>query len=193
LAAIINAGYKPGQDIGLGIDVGSSELYDPETKKYIFKLDQANFTSSNLAGLYQEWFRRYPIISIEDGLAEDDWEGWRELTDLLGSEILLIGDDLFATNIRRLRQGLKEQVANAVLIKPNQVGTITETVDCINLAQRHNYKIMISHRSGETDDDFIADLAVASGADYIKSGSLSRGERLVKYNRLMEIEILLNG
>lgn len=188
IAAIINAGYEPGNDIGLGIDVGSSGLYNPETKKYIFKLDQAKFTSTNLIGLYYEWFRKYPIISIEDGLAEDDWDGWRELTSELGSEIMLIGDDLFVTNIDRLRQGLKEKAANSVLIKPNQVGTLTETVACVQLAQKHNYRIMVSHRSGETCDDFIADLAVAVSADFIKSGSLSRSERLAKYNRLMEIE-----
>jgi len=188
LAAIVNAGYVPGKDIGLGTDVGSSELYDPETGKYIFKLDRSNFTNSNLVGLYNEWFRRYPFVSLEDGLAEDDWEGWRELTKELGKELLLIGDDLFTTNIERLRMGLKEKVANAILIKPNQVGTLTETINCIKLAQRHNYKIMASHRSGETCDDFIADLAVAVGADYIKAGSLSRGERLAKYNRLLEIE-----
>jgi len=188
MAAIINAGYKTGQDVGIGIDVGSSGLYNKETKKYIFKLDQANFTNNNLIGLYYEWFRKYPIISIEDGLAEDDWEGWDELTRELGSEMLLIGDDLFVTNIERLRQGLKKKVANAILIKPNQVGTLTETIECLKLAQKHNYKIMVSHRSGETCDDFIADLAVATNADYIKSGSLSRSERLAKYNRLMEIE-----
>lgn len=188
MAAIINAGYRPGKDIGLGIDVGSSQLYNPETKKYIFKLDKANFTSATLAGLYYEWFRKFPIVSIEDGLAEDDWEGWRELTRELGNEIMLVGDDLFVTNINRLRQGLKEKAANAVLIKPNQVGTLTETIECVKLAQKHNYKTMVSHRSGETNDDFIADLAVAVGADYIKAGSLSRGERLAKYNRLMEIE-----
>lgn len=188
VAAMIKAGYKPGEDVGLGIDVGSSELYNSETKKYLFRLDQANFTTNNLIGLYDEWFRKYPIISIEDGLAEDDWEGWRELTKELGDEMLLIGDDLFVTNTERLRKGLKEKVANAVLIKPNQVGTLSETIDCIKLAQKHNYRIMISHRSGETCDDFIADLAVAVGAEFIKSGSLSRGERLAKYNRLMEIE-----
>lgn len=191
VAAMINAGYEPGKEIGLGIDVGSSELYNKETKKYIFKLDQSNFTNDNLIGLYNEWFRKFPIISIEDGLEQDDWDGWRELTKELGGEMLLIGDDLFATNINRLRQGLKERVANAVLIKPNQVGSLTETIDCIKLAQKHNYKIMASHRSGETCDDFIADLAVAAGADYIKAGSLSRGERLAKYNRLMEIEEMI--
>jgi enolase len=189
IAAMINAGYEPGKDVGLGIDVGSSQLYDAETKKYIFKLDRASFTGSNLIGLYYEWFRKYPLVSIEDGLAEDDWEGWQELTRELGSEIMLIGDDLFVTNIDRLREGLKVNAANAILIKPNQVGTLSETIACIKLAQKHNYRTMASHRSGETVDDFIADLAVAARCDYIKAGSLSRGERLAKYNRLMEIEL----
>jgi len=188
IAAILNAGYEPGKDIGLGVDVGSSGLYDEETKKYIFKLDRSSFTSSNLVGLYNEWFRRFPFVSIEDGLGEDDWEGWRELNKELGKELLLIGDDLFTTNVERLRKGLKEKAANAILIKPNQVGTLTETIECVKLAQRHGLKVMASHRSGETCDDFIADLAVAIGADYIKAGSLSRGERLAKYNRLLEIE-----
>lgn len=191
MAAIINAGYKPGKDIGLGIDVGSSTLYNSETKKYIFKLDHANFTSNTLIGLYHEWLRKFPIISIEDGLAEDDWDGWRELNEELGKDMLLIGDDLFVTNIKRLRKGLKEKAANAILIKPNQVGTLSETIECVKLAQKHGLKVMVSHRSGETCDDFIADLAVAVGADFIKSGSLSRGERLAKYNRLMEIEDML--
>ncbi|MDP2736859.1 MAG: phosphopyruvate hydratase [bacterium] len=188
MAATIKAGYKPGGQIGLGIDVGSSQLYNKADGKYIFKLDRASFTSSTLVGLYYEWFRKYPIISIEDGLAEDDWAGWRELNKELGSDIMLVGDDLFATNLERLRKGIKERAANAILIKPNQVGTLTETIACIKLAQAHNYKIMVSHRSGETTDDFIADLAVAVGANYIKAGSLARGERVVKYNRLMEIE-----
>jgi len=188
IASMVEAGYAPGKDVGFGIDVGSSGLYNTEKNKYIFKLDNAAFTTNNLVGLYNEWFRKYPIISIEDGLAEDDWEGWRELTRELGSEMLLIGDDLFVTNTERLRKGLKEKAANAILIKPNQVGTLTETIECIKLAQKHDYKLMISHRSGETADDFIADLAVAVGAEYIKSGSLSRSERLAKYNRLMEIE-----
>jgi enolase len=192
IAAIVNAGYEPGHDIGLGIDVGSSEFYDPKTKKYLFRLDSATFTADTMIGLYNEWFRKFPIISIEDGLEQDDWEGWREMTNDLGKEMLLIGDDLFATNIKRLRQGLKERAANAILIKPNQVGTLTETIECVKLAQSHNYKIMASHRSGETADDFIADLAVAVGAEYIKAGSLSRSERLAKYNRLMEIEDIIN-
>lgn len=188
IAAIKEAGYTPGEQVGLGTDVGSSELYNPHTGEYVFKLDDNSFFNSTLTNLFYQWFRKYPIVSIEDGLAEDDWEGWKELTRQLGDEMLLIGDDLFVTNIERLRQGLKEKIANTVLIKPNQVGTLTETVDCIKLAQKHNYKIMVSHRSGETCDDFIADLAVAVRAEYIKSGSLSRSERLAKYNRLMEIE-----
>lgn len=192
MAAIINAGYKPGEDIGLGMDVGASEFYNKENKKYIFKLDQAQFTKNNLIGLYNEWFRKFPIISIEDGLEQDDWEGWRELNKELGDHMLLIGDDLFVTNIKRLRTGLKEKAANAILIKPNQVGSVSETVECVLLAQKHGLKTMASHRSGETCDTFIADLAVALGTDYIKAGSLSRSERLVKYNRLMEIELKLS-
>jgi enolase len=187
-AASLKAGYIPGKDIGFGIDVGSSELYNKETKKYIFKLDNAQFSSSSLVGLYYQWFRKFPIVSIEDGVAEDDWQGWIELTKELGSEMMLVGDDLFVTNEGRLREGLRHKVANTVLIKPNQVGSLTETISSVRLAQKHNYQIMVSHRSGETCDDFIADLAVAIGAEYIKSGSLSRGERLAKYNRLLEIE-----
>jgi enolase len=187
LAATIRAGYNPGEDLNLGVDVGSSVLYDASTKKYLFPLDNIYFTSANLIGLYDEWFKKYPFIYIEDCLAEDDWENWRELTKELGDKILIVGDDLFATNLDRLRQGLKEKAANSIIIKPNQVGTLTEAVDCIRLAKKHNYKVIVSHRSGETNDDFIVDLAVASGADYLKAGSLSRGERLAKYNRLMEI------
>ncbi len=188
LAAVIEAGYQPDKEIKLATDVGSSELYDKKTKKYIFALDSANFTKGNLIGLYYEWLRKYPFMSIEDGLAEDDWDGWKELTAELGDKLLLVGDDLFTTNEVRLRKGIKEKAANAVLIKPNQVGTLTETINCIKLAQKHKYKLVASHRSGETCDDFIADLAVAVGAEYIKAGSLCRGERLAKYNRLLEIE-----
>ena len=191
LAAAIRAGYQPGADLQLGIDVGSSMLYEAKTKKYLFSLDNAYFTAANLIGLYNEWLKKYPLFYLEDGLAEDEWEDWRELTAELGKKMLIVGDDLFVTNSDRLRQGLQEKAANAIIIKPNQVGTLTEAVDCIRLAQRHNYKVIVSHRSGETIDDFIVDLAVASGADYLKAGSLSRGERLAKYNRLMEIENLL--
>lgn len=192
MAATIRAGYQPGKDINLGIDVGSSVLYDSESKKYVFPLDQAYFYSANLIGLYNEWLNKFPIIYLEDGLAEDDWGSWRELNAELGGRLMIAGDDLFVTNIDRLRRGLTEKAANAIIIKPNQVGTLTEAVACLQLAQRHNYKIIVSHRSGETNDDFIVDLAVAAGADYLKAGSLSRGERLAKYNRLMAIEDQLN-
>jgi enolase len=193
VTAIMNAGYKPRTDIGIGIDVGSSELYDEASGKYVFKLDNAFLTSANLIGLYEEWLKEFPIVFLEDGLGENDWPGWKKLTSELGDKMLLIGDDLFTTNIGRLRKGLKEKTANAILIKPNQVGTLSETIDCVKLAQRHHYRVMMSHRSGETNDDFISDLAVAVGADYIKAGSLSRGERLAKYNRLMEIEEILEA
>ena len=193
IEAIKIAGYVPGEQVGLGLDVGSSELYDKTSERYIFKLDQWQLTASELISKYKEWTLKYPLVSIEDGLAEDDWDNWQILTNELGSQLLLIGDDLFVTQVERLRQGIEKKVANAILIKLNQVGTVTETMECIKLAQENSYKIMISHRSGETTDDFIADLAVAVGAEYIKSGSLARGERLAKYNRLMEIEAQLTG
>lgn len=191
MAAIISAGYKPRRDINLGIDVGSSMLFDQKQKKYVFRLDNALFSDSNLISLYDEWLKKFPIIYLEDGLAEDEWPAWAELTAELGHRLMIVGDDLFSTNINRLRRGLKEKAANAIIIKPNQIGTLSETVECIKLAQRHNYKTIVSHRSGETNDDFIVDLGVAAGVDYLKIGSLSRGERVAKHNRLMEIENLL--
>jgi len=191
MAAALRAGYQPGADVRLGIDVGSSMLFEKDSQRYVFSLDNAYFTAANLISLYNDWLKKYPIFYLEDGLAEDDWSHWRELTAELGKQLLVVGDDLFVTQTDRLRQGLKEKAANAIIIKPNQVGTLTEAVDCLKLAQKHNYKVIISHRSGETNDDFIVDLAVASGADYLKAGSLSRGERLAKYNRLLEIETQL--
>lgn len=191
--AMSKAGYKPGEQIGFGLDVGSSEIFDENTGKYKFTLDNWEFTADELIAKYNEWSEKYPIISIEDGLAEDDWQGWQRLTSQLSDKMLLIGDDLFVTQTKRLQQGIDSKAANAILIKLNQVGTVTETIDCIKTAQANGYKIMISHRSGETTDDFIADLAVATGAEYIKTGSAARGERLVKYNRLMEIELQLAG
>lgn len=191
--AMSRAGYQPKEQVGFGLDVGSSELYDEVNGQYTFSLDKWQFTSAELLAKYQEWSEKYPIISIEDGLAEDDWQGWQHLTAKLGGRMLLIGDDLFVTQTERLRQGIASKAANAILIKLNQVGTVTETIECIKVAQQNNYKIMISHRSGETTDDFIADLAVAVGAEYIKTGSAARGERLAKYNRLMEIELQLAG
>lgn len=182
------AGYKIGQNFFLGTDVGSSELYDTKKKKYYFSLDNKFLTSSELIKMYQDWFKKYKIFFVEDGLAEDDWTGWKELTKKIGKDVLLIGDDLFVTNKNRLRKGINQKIANAVLIKPNQAGTLSETIETVKMAQKNNYKIMISHRSGETSDDFIADLAVAVSAEFIKSGSLSRSERLAKYNRLLEIE-----
>ncbi|MBL7058278.1 phosphopyruvate hydratase [Patescibacteria group bacterium] len=191
MSATILAGYEPHKDIGIGIDVGSSELYNPKAKQYIFKLDSSYFTSLSLIDLYENWLHKYPIVYIEDGLAEDDWQGWQEWTVRMNSRLLIIGDDLFTTNIDRLCQGIEQKAGNTILIKPNQVGTLTETIQCIKLAQANKYKIMVSHRSGETCDDFIADLAVATGANFIKSGALSRSERLAKYNRLMKIEEIL--
>jgi len=191
MAAALRAGYQPGQSVYLGIDVGSSLLYESDSQKYIFPLDNAYFSTANLLGLYQEWLKKYPLVYLEDGLAEDAWSGWQELTATLGAKMLIVGDDLFATNIDRLREGLSKQAANAIIIKPNQVGTLTEAIDCLLLAQKHGYQIIVSHRSGETNDDFIVDLAVATGADYLKAGSLSRGERLAKYNRLLEIADLI--
>ncbi len=188
MAAIVGAGYTPGRDVGLAMDVGSSVLYDKDRSRYVFKLDKAVFTNSTLTGLYHKWLKKYPFILIEDGLAEDDWSGWAKMTEILKNELILIGDDLFVTNTKRLKKGIKERVANAILIKPNQVGTLSETIECVKLAQKNKYKIVVSHRSGETTDDFIADFAVAIGADYIKAGAPNRGERVAKYNRLMEIE-----
>jgi len=189
IAAMKRSGYKPGKDISFGMDIGSSEMFNAETKKYELPLDGKKFSSEELSSLYKEWVSKYPIISIEDGLAEDEWEGWSALTKSLGKKILIIGDDLFVTNSERLRRGIASGAANAILIKLNQIGTLSETMETIKLAQKNGYKIMISHRSGETEDTFIADLAVAAGAEYIKTGSLARSERLAKYNRLMEIEI----
>ncbi len=192
MAAGVRAGYQVGKDFGLGVDVGSSEIYDIRSKKYIFKLDQAIFANTTLVDLYHEWLKKFNVISIEDGLAQDDWEGWQEMTEALGQEVMLVGDDLFVTNSERLKKGIKKKVANTVLIKPNQIGTLTEAFECVKLAKKNKYKIFVSHRSGETTDDFIADLAVAVQADYVKFGSLSRGERVCKYNRMMEIESLVN-
>lgn len=191
MAAIIEAGYEPGRDINLGLDIGSSVLFDKQQKKYVFRLDNALFSNDNLIGLYNEWLKKFPIIYLEDGLDEEEWGAWSELTAELGDKLMIVGDDLFATNPNRLRQGLQVKAANSIIIKPNQIGTLSETMACVKLAQRHNYKVIVSHRSGETNDDFIADLAVAVGADYLKAGSLSRGERVAKYNRLMEIEDIL--
>lgn len=188
VGAIKNAGYKVGRDVMLAMDPAVSELYDARKKKYVLKLDKKVLTSEQLIEMWGTWLKKYPIISLEDGLAEDDWSNWEKITEKFEKRVVLVGDDLFVTNPSRLHKGIAAGVANAILIKPNQIGTLTETMETITLAKRNKYKVSISHRSGETDDTFIADLAVAVNAEFIKTGSLSRSERVEKYNRLMEIE-----
>jgi enolase len=189
LEAIEAAGYKAGEDIALALDPASSEFYNKETGRYIFKkYDKSEKSSEEMARYWESWVRQYPIISIEDGLAEDDWTGWRFMTEILGEQIQLVGDDLFVTNTERLQRGIEEGVGNSILIKVNQIGTISETFEAIELGRRYGYTSILSHRSGETEDTFIADLAVATGAGQIKTGSLSRTDRIAKYNQLLRIE-----
>ncbi|GBD33575.1 MAG: enolase [Gemmatimonadales bacterium] len=186
MAAIEAAGYQPGKDVVLALDVAASELYDGA--QYVFKKgDGSRRSAEEMIRLYEGWLEKYPIVSIEDGLAEDDWAGWAALTSALGDRVQLVGDDLFVTNVDRLERGLDEGVANAILIKVNQIGTLTETMRCIELARNNGYGTIISHRSGETEDTFIADLAVATGAGQIKTGSASRSDRVAKYNQLLRI------
>jgi enolase len=186
MAAIEGAGFEAGKDVAIALDVAASELYADGT--YTFKKSGGGTRSAEeMVALYKTWIDRYPIVSIEDGLAEDDWTGWARLTETLGSRIQLVGDDLFCTNAERLGRGLEEGVGNAILIKVNQIGTLTETLQCIELARSNAYGAVISHRSGETEDTFIADLAVASGAGQIKTGSASRTDRIAKYNQLLRI------
>ncbi len=186
MEAIRAAGYEPGKDLAICLDVAASELFD--AGEYVFKKgDKSRRSAAQIVDLYQSWVDRYPIVSIEDGLAEDDWEGWATLTEKLGDRIQLVGDDLFVTNVDRLGRGIEEGVGNAVLIKVNQIGTLTETLQCIELAKSSSYGVVISHRSGETEDTFIADLAVATGAGQIKTGSASRTDRVAKYNQLLRI------
>ena len=189
LEAIESAGYKPGKDIGLALDPAASEFYDSKSKKYIFKKsDHSRHDSADMVQFWADWVRQYPIISIEDGMAEDDWKGWKLLTDTLGTNIQLVGDDLFVTNTERLARGIKEGIANSILIKVNQIGSLTETLQAMQMAAQAGFTSMVSHRSGETEDTFIADLAVATGAGQIKTGSASRTDRIAKYNQLLRIE-----
>ncbi len=189
LEAITLAGYKPGEEICIALDPASSEFYDKEKAKYVFKKsDKRELTSEQMVDFYADWVRQFPIVSLEDGLAEDDWSGWRVLTDKLGGKIQLVGDDLFVTNVKRLQRGIDEGVGNSILIKLNQIGTVTETCEAIELGRRYGYTSIISHRSGETEDTFIADFAVATGAGQIKTGSASRTDRIAKYNQLLRIE-----
>lgn len=188
MKAIKRAGYKPGSDAKIAMDPATSEFYDKKTKKYHLKVDGKYLTSDQMTKMFEKWVRKYPIISIEDGLDQDDWDGWIRHTNVLGKKIALVGDDFFVTNTERLQKGIDLGCANAILIKVNQIGTLSEAIAAINLAQQHGYKVSVSHRSGETADTTIADLSVAVNADFIKTGSLSRSERVAKYNRLMEIE-----
>jgi enolase len=189
LEAISLAGYQPGDDIAIALDPAASEFYDTKTRKYIFKKsDKSERTSAQMAEFWANWARQYPIISLEDGMAEDDWEGWKHLTDLVGKKIQLVGDDLFVTNTARLAEGIQKGIANSILIKVNQIGTLTETLESIKMASDAGYTSMVSHRSGETEDTFIADLVVATGAGQIKTGSASRTDRIAKYNQLLRIE-----
>jgi len=189
LEAIELAGYKAGEQIAIALDPASSEFYNKETGKYVFKKsDKRELSSEEMASFWESWCRQYPIVSIEDGLAEDDWAGWKLLTDKIGNFVQLVGDDLFVTNSRRLQQGIEQGVANSILIKVNQIGTVSETLEAIALGRRYGYTSIISHRSGETEDTFIADLAVATGAGQIKTGSASRTDRIAKYNQLLRIE-----
>jgi enolase len=189
LEAITLAGYKPGEQIAIALDPAASEFYDKSSGKYIFKKsDKSEHTSEEMVHFWDNWVRQYPIVSLEDGLAEDDWDGWKLLTDKVGSKIQLVGDDLFVTNVQRLKRGIEEGVGNSILIKLNQIGTVTETFEAIELGRRYGYTSIISHRSGETEDTFIADLAVATGAGQIKTGSASRTDRIAKYNQLLRIE-----
>src|SRR5690349_916452 len=194
LEAISAAGYKPGEQVSVALDPAASEFYDKATGKYVFKKsDKSAHSPEEMVKYWANWIEKYPIVSLEDGMAEDDWTGWKSLTQSVGAKaskkrIQLVGDDLFVTNTARLSRGIKEGIANAILIKLNQIGTVTETIDAIEMARKAGYNSIISHRSGETEDTFIADLAVATGAGQIKTGSASRTDRIAKYNQLLRIE-----
>jgi enolase len=186
LTAIEKAGYKPGEQVWFAMDVASTEFFD--TKKKVYTIDGKELDSTAMIDLLESWVEKYPICSIEDGCAEDDWEGWKQLTDRIGKKCQLVGDDLFVTNVERLQRGIDQGIGNSILIKVNQIGTLTETIDSINLAHRNGYTSIASHRSGETEDSTIADLAVACATGQIKTGSASRSDRMAKYNQLLRIE-----
>lgn len=189
LLAIEKAGFKPGEDVFVAMDAASSEFYDAKSNSYVFKKsDGKKLSSDEMVEYWASWAKKYPIISIEDGMAEDDWKGWKALTDKIGSKVQLVGDDLFVTNVTRLQDGINQGVANSILVKVNQIGSLTETIDAVNMAKRNAYKSVMSHRSGETEDSTIADLAVALNTGQIKTGSASRSDRMAKYNQLIRIE-----
>ena len=187
--AISAAGYKPGKDVFIALDVASTEFFDVKTKRYVLdKSDQSRRTAADMVAMYEGWIKQFPIVSIEDGCSEADWDGWKLLTEKLGDKVQLVGDDLFVTNVKFLQKGIEKGVANSILVKVNQIGTVSETLAAIDLAKRNGYTTVISHRSGETEDSTIADLAVAVNAGQIKTGSLSRTDRICKYNQLLRIE-----
>jgi enolase len=189
LKAIEKAGFKPGEDIFIAMDAASSEFYDAKTKTYTFKKsDGKKLKSDEMVEYWAKWAKKYPIISIEDGMGEEDWDGWKKLTDKIGDKVQLVGDDLFVTNVQFLKKGIDMGVANSILVKVNQIGSLTETINAVNLAKRNSYKSIMSHRSGETEDSTIADLAVALNTGQIKTGSASRSDRMAKYNQLIRIE-----
>ncbi|HEY8954260.1 phosphopyruvate hydratase [Chitinophaga sp.] len=189
LEAIKAAGYEPGTQVAIALDAASSEMYDDATKSYKFyKSSQKVISSDEMVAYWTEWVNKYPIVSIEDGMAEDDWEGWKKLTESVGSRVQLVGDDLFVTNVLRLKEGIDKGIANSILVKVNQIGTVTETIDAVNMAHKAGYTSIMSHRSGETEDTTIADLAVALNCGQIKTGSASRTDRMAKYNQLLRIE-----
>lgn len=188
LQAIEKAGYKPGEDIWIALDAASSEFYDAKDNKYKFESTGDVMSSGDMVNFWSDWVNKYPIVSIEDGLAEDDWSGWKQLTDAIGNKCQLVGDDLFVTNVNRLSKGIEENIANSILVKVNQIGSLTETIDAVNMAHRNAYTSVMSHRSGETEDSTIADLAVALNCGQIKTGSASRSDRMAKYNQLLRIE-----
>jgi enolase len=189
LTAIEKAGYAPGDEVLIALDPASSEFYDTEKKVYEFKWSDGSVRDADeMVEYWAKWVEKYPIISIEDGMYEDDWHGWKTLTDAIGDKVQLVGDDLFVTNTERLAKGINEGIANSILVKMNQIGTLTETLDAIEMAHKNGYTSVISHRSGETEDTTIADLAVATNAGQIKTGSMSRTDRIAKYNQLLRIE-----
>lgn len=189
LRAIESAGYRPGEEVAIALDCAASEFYIKEEEKYhLHKSSNEKLSSSEMVSFWKDWISRYPIVSIEDGLDEDDWKGWKELTTELGKKVQLVGDDIFVTNVKRLQKGIDEGIANSILIKVNQIGTLTETIKAVKLAQQNGYASVMSHRSGETEDSIIADLAVALGTGQIKTGSASRSDRMAKYNQLLRIE-----
>jgi enolase len=194
IESITDAGYEPGNHVSIALDVAASEMYNEEKGKYVFKKSsKEEYSSADMVEMYASWAKKYPIVSIEDGLDENDWDGWRLATEKIGASVQLVGDDLFVTNVKRLADGIERSIANAILIKLNQIGTVTETLEAITLAHKNGYRSVMSHRSGETEDTSIADLAVAMGCGQIKTGSVCRSERTAKYNRLLWIETFLAG